>query len=90
MHQAQLDAFESEIAVLVLETSHFCRDKVFIGVILNMGLVQLSLLKDYWLTHETLNLQIFHIVFSRDHILQLLCMLHVREVDVSIRCSKHF
>ena len=34
--------------------------KAFVGVIPNTGLVQLSQLKDYWLTHETLNLQFFH------------------------------
>ena len=33
--------------------------KAFIGVILNMGFIQLSQLKDYWMTHETINLQFF-------------------------------
>ena len=62
--------------------------KAFVGVILNMGLVQLSQLKDYWLTHETLNLQFFRRVFSRDRFLQLFWMLHVGEIDGSIRRSK--
>ena len=34
----------------------FIEMKAFIGVILNMGLIQLSQLKDYWMTHETINL----------------------------------
>ena len=62
--------------------------KAFVGVILNMGLVQLSQLKDYWLTHETLNLQFFRRVFCRDRFLQLFWMLHVGEIDGSIRRSK--
>ena len=37
----------------------FIEMKAFIGVILNMGLIQLSQLKDYWMTHETINLQFF-------------------------------
>ena len=41
--------------------------KAFVGMKLNMALVQLSQLKDYWFTHETLNLQFFHRVFSRDN-----------------------
>jgi len=39
--------FRSWKAVTVVEM------KAFIGVILNMGLVQLARLKDYWSTHET-------------------------------------
>ena len=40
--------------------------KAFVGMKLNMALVQLSQLKNDWFTHETLNLQLFHGVFSRD------------------------
>ena len=40
--------------------------KAFVGIELNTALVQLSQLKDYWFTHEALNLQFFHRVFSRD------------------------
>ena len=40
--------------------------KAFIGLILQMGLVQLSDIKDYWSTHCTLNLPFFRSVFSRD------------------------
>ena len=40
----------------------FSEIKVFVGVKLNMVLVQLSQLKDYWLTHDILNIQFFHSV----------------------------
>ena len=43
--------------------------KAHVGMKLNMALVQLSQLKDYWFTHETLNLQFFRRVFSRDNTL---------------------
>ena len=58
----------------------FVEMKAFIGVILNMGLIQLSQLKDYWMTHEPINLQFFRRVFSRDRFLQLFWMLHVTDV----------
>ena len=38
--------------------------KAFIGVIIQMGLVQLSDIKDYWSTHVTLNFSFFRSVFS--------------------------
>ena len=53
--------------------------KVFVGVIIQMGLVQLSDIKDYWSTHVTLNLPFFRSVFSRDRFLQIFWMLHVGE-----------
>ena len=62
--------------------------KAFVAIILNMGLIQLPRLKDYWSTHETLNLQFFRRVFSRDRFLQLFWMLHVGEIDGATRRSK--
>ena len=59
--------------------------KAFIGVILNIGLIQLSQLKDYWMTHETINLRR---VCSRDCFLQLFWMLYVGEVNGLTRSSK--
>ena len=43
-----------------LKQATFDEIKAFVGMKLNMALVQLSQLKDYWFTHETLNLQCFH------------------------------
>ena len=40
--------------------------KSFIAVVLNMGIVQLTNLKDYWSTDDTTNFPFFHSVFSRD------------------------
>ena len=51
--------------------------KAFVGVIIQMGFVQLTQIKDYWSTHVTLNLPFFRSVFSRDRFLQIFWMLHV-------------
>ena len=37
--------------------------KAFVGVIIQMGFVQLTQIKDYWSTHVTLNLPFFRSVF---------------------------
>ena len=39
--------------------------KGFVAVILNMGIVQLGNLKDYWCTSDTTDLPFFQSVFSR-------------------------
>ena len=44
--------------------------KAFIGVIIQMGLVHLSDIKDYWSTHVTLNFEFLRSVFSRVRFLQ--------------------
>ena len=62
--------------------------RAFIGVILQMGLVQLSDIKDYWSTHTTLNFPFFHSIFSRDRFLQIFRMLHVRDKSSTTRWSK--
>ena len=62
--------------------------KAFVGVILEMGLIQLSDIKEYWSTHETVNIPFFLRIFSRDRFLQIFWMLHVREIDGSSRRSK--
>ena len=51
--------------------------RAFIGVIIQMGLVQLSDIKDYWSRRVTLNWPFFRSVFSRDRFLQIFLMLHV-------------
>ena len=62
--------------------------KAFIGLILQLGLVQLSDIKDYWSTHCTLNLPFFRSVFSRDRFLQIFWMLHVGETPNTNKRSK--
>lgn len=62
--------------------------KAFIGVIIQMGLVQLSDIKDYWSTHITLSLPFFRSVFSRDRFLQIFWMLHVGETPSPTKRSK--
>ena len=62
--------------------------KAFVGVIIQMGLVQLADIKDYWSTHGTLNFSFFRSVFSRDRFLQLFWMLHVGETPSPNKRSK--
>ena len=62
--------------------------KAFVGLILQMGLTQLSDIKDYWSTHVTLNLPFFRTVFSRDRFFQIFWMLHVGETPSQNRRSK--
>ena len=62
--------------------------KAFVGLIVNMGLVQLSDIKDYWSTHVTLHLPFFRTVFARDRFLQIYWMLHVGEIPSTTRRSK--
>jgi hypothetical protein len=62
--------------------------RAFIGVIIQMGLAQLSDIKDYWSTHITLNFPFFRSVFSRDRFLQIFWMLHVGETPSASKRSK--
>ena len=62
--------------------------KAFVGLIVNMGLVQLSDIKDYWSMHVTLHLPFFRTVFPQDHFLQIYWMLHVGEIPSTTRRSK--
>ena len=62
--------------------------KAFIGIIINMGMVQLTDIKDYWSTHLTLNLPFFRTVFPRDRFLGIYWMLHVGETPSTTKRSK--
>ena len=62
--------------------------RAFIGLIIQMGLAQLSDIKDYWSTHVTLNFPFFRSVFSRDRFLQIFWMLHVGELPSPNKRSK--
>ena len=62
--------------------------KAFVGLILNMGLVQVPEIKEYWSRHETLNIPFFRRVFSRDRFLQIYWNLHVGEINGPTRRSK--
>ena len=61
--------------------------KAFVGLIIQMGLTQLSDVKEYWSTHVTLNLPFFR-VFSRHRFLQIFWMLHVGETPSLNRRAK--
>lgn len=62
--------------------------KGFIAVILNMGIMQLSDLKDYWSTGDSTNLPFFHSVFSRDRFFQIFGALHVGDIDGTTKQEK--
>ena len=61
--------------------------KGFIAVI-NMGIIQLSGLKDYWSTGDSTNLPFFHSVFSRDRFFQIFGALHVGDIDGTTKQEK--
>ena len=62
--------------------------KGFIAVILNMGIIQLGVLKDYWSTDDTTNLPFFRSVFSRDRFFQIFGALHVGDIDSTTKRGK--
>ena len=59
--------------------------KAFVGLILNMGLVQVPEIKEYWSRHET---PFFRRVFSHDRFLQIFWNLHVGEINGPTKRSK--
>ena len=62
--------------------------KAFIAMILNMGIIQLSDLKDSWATDDTVNLPFFRSVFSRDRFFQIFGALHVGDIDSTTKRGK--
>lgn len=50
--------------------------KVFLGLLMNMGLIPLPDIKDYWSSEWTTQI-LFGYVMSRDHFLQIFWMMHV-------------
>ncbi len=57
----------------------------FVGVIMNMGIIQLSNLKDYWSTDDTMDLLFFCTVFSRNCFVQILGAFHVGDPDSTLK-----
>ena len=62
--------------------------KAFVGVIINMGMLKLTDIKEYWSTHTTTNLLFFRRVFSRDRFLQIYWMLHVGDLSSTTKRAK--
>lgn len=62
--------------------------KGFLAVILNMGIIQLKDIKDYWLLNDTTNLPFFRSVFSRDRFLQIFGALHVGSIGSNTKRDK--
>ena len=60
----------------------------FLAVILNMGMIQLADLKEYWSTDNTTNLPFFRSVFSRDRFFQIFGMLHVGDPHSTTKKGK--
>ena len=62
--------------------------KAFIGLIINMEMVQLTNIKDCLSTHFTLNLPFFRTVFPQDRLIGIYWKLHVWETPSTAKCSK--
>ena len=62
--------------------------KAFVAVILNMGIIKLPDLKDYWSTHATINFPFFRSVFSRNRFFQIYGTLHVGTINGSLKKEK--
>ena len=58
------------------------------GVILNMGIIQLNDLQDYWSTDDSTNIPFFCSVFSHDHIFQIFRALHIGDLDSTTKHTK--
>ena len=62
--------------------------KGFIAIILNMGIIQLPNLKDYWSTNDITNIPFFRSVMSRNRFYQIYGMFHVGRIDGTLRKDK--
>ena len=62
--------------------------KGFVAVILNMGIIQLGNLKDYWCTSDTTDLPFFRSVFSRNRFFQIFGALHVGDMESPLKRDK--
>ena len=62
--------------------------KGFVAVILNMGIIQLGNLKDYWCTSDTNDLPFFRSVFSRNRFFQIFGALHVGDMESPLKRDK--
>ena len=51
--------------------------KAFLGILIMMGIVQISNIKDYWSSHVALNLPFFRSIMSRDRFIHIFWVLHV-------------
>ena len=60
----------------------------FLAVVLNMGIIQLGNLKDYWRTDDTTDLPFFRSVFSRDRFFQIFGALYVGDPTVTTKQAK--
>ena len=58
--------------------------KAFIGAILNMGIIQLPNLKDYWAKNNTTNIPFFRSLFSGNRFFQNLGTLHAGDIDSTV------
>ncbi len=62
--------------------------KGFLACNLNMGIIQLTDIKDYWLFNDSTNIPFFRSVFPRDKFLQIFGMLHVGKIGGSTKHEK--
>ncbi|KAK2588065.1 hypothetical protein KPH14_004130 [Odynerus spinipes] len=53
--------------------------KAFLGIVLNMGIVRLSNIQDYWSNEEEFKVPFFSKIFDRDRFMQIFWMLHLND-----------
>lgn len=58
--------------------------RAFLGLVINMGLISLPDIKDYWSGDWTTNIKFFGDVMSRDRFLQIFWMLHVGNDNIQV------
>ena len=58
--------------------------KAFIGTILNIGIIQLPHLKDYWAKSNTTDIPFFRSVFARNRFFQIFGTLHAGDIDTTV------
>ena len=61
--------------------------KAFVGIILNMGIIQLQNLRDYSSTSNVCNIPFFRKMFSWNRFFQIYWMLYVREITSKGKCK---
>ena len=62
--------------------------KAFIGIVLNMGVIRLTRIKDYWSTLQTCNVPFFRQVMSRNRFSQIFNVLHIGEIETTSKMDK--
>ena len=81
-------ASTTPLTVQVVVRCYSGRNESFCGVIINMEIIKLTDVKEYWSKQTTTNLPFFWRVFSRGRFLQIYWMLHVGNLTENTKRAK--